>query len=138
MIDQIKRHRKLLYIITAIVIIAGGGIIVRLTIAGTCKLQQDVFFTEYNLNVDTTIFKYDPAENEVSEIGIVKGKFYKCVLNSDKTSITGMLYDCDEKTTELVRYDLKTGTVESQGLAQIVKEAAGTDAWKKILVYRGI
>lgn len=133
---SLKSKRKL-YITIAIMIFAGTGITVFMIMTGSCKLQQDIYFTEYNLNVDTTIYKYDSIENKVSGIGSVEGKFYGCVLNQDRTHITGILYDCNEKKKELIRYDLTTGTIERQGLAKIIKETTGADEWKKILVYDG-
>lgn len=84
MTDQKEKHRKWLYIITAIVIIAGGGLIVRLIMAQTCKQQQNIFFTEYDLDVDTTIYEYDHIKNEVSELGKVKGCFYNCMVDSEE------------------------------------------------------
>ena len=130
-----KRRKKWKYIIIAIVVILGGVEAVRFV--ASKPPQQDIYFTEYNLKVDTTILKYDSVKNETSKIGVVDGEFYKCVLNSDKTCITGLLYDSGEKKTELVRYDLSTGTLEDKGLAKIMKDTADADEWENILIYDG-
>lgn len=105
--------------------------------AQTCKLQQNNFFTEYNLDVDTTIYEYDHIKNEVSELGKVKGCFYNCMVDSEEMYITGLLYDCDEKTTGIVRYDLNTGEIKSCELPDTIERITGTDKWYIRMLYNG-
>ena len=105
--------------------------------ADAYELQQNIFFTEYDLDVDTTIFKYDSVKNEVAEVGKVKGCFYKCIVDSKETYITGLLYDFDEKKTGIACYDLTTREIIPYELPDTIDEIAATDEWHISLLYNG-
>ncbi len=131
-----KKSKKAVYVVIAIVIVLVGSMAVRLFIANTYKMQQNIYFTEYDMN-DTAIWKYDPLREEVSEVGKLSGNFYKCVIDRDEAYITGLIYDKDEQVTKLVRYELATGRVEFQELEAYIKDATGMVAGEKILIYDG-
>ena len=104
-----------------------AGIIVSVVLI-LCKIyesQENIFFTEYENEYekdDTIIYRYNSKSNSVVEIGRVQGKLENCVINSDETYITGVIYD---EVFEIVRYDLVAGTFEMLDAAE--KIAALTD-----------
>lgn len=130
------KSKKALYVVIAIVIVLVGSMAVRLFMANTYKMQQNIYFTEYDMN-DTVIWKYGPIDEEVSEVGKLGGNFYQCVIDRDEAYITGLIYDKDEQMTKLVRYEMATGRVEFQELEAYIKDAAGVVAGEKILIYDG-
>ena len=131
-----KKGRKWLYAVIVIVIILVGEMAVRLVIANAYKMQQNIFFTEYDMD-ETAVLKYDPLRGEVSEVGRVKGKFCKCVIDGDEAYITGVVYDGDKQGTQLVQYELATGMIGYRDLEGIVEDATGTNTGKKLLIYAG-
>lgn len=91
--------------------------------------QKNVFFLEYEGEYEkdyTIIYRYNSRINTVMEIGRVQGKLHDCVINSDETYITGLIYkEVSYDGVKIVRYDLVTGTVETLDAAE--KIAALTD-----------
>ena len=131
-----KKSKKAVYVVIAIVIVLVGSMAVRLFIANTYKMQQNIYFTEYDMN-DTAIWKYDPLREEVSEVGKLSGEFFQCVIDRDETYITGFLYESVGKSAKLARYELATGMIELQELDDIMVNATGTETGNKILLYDG-
>lgn len=84
--------------------------------------QKYIFFLEYESEYekeDTIIYRYNSRMNTVIEIGRVQGKLENCVINSDETYITGLIYDeVFDEGVEIVRYDLATGTVKTLDAAE--------------------
>lgn len=131
-----KKSKKALYVVIAIVIVLVGSMAVRLFMANTYKMQQNIYFTEYDMN-DTVIWKYDPIDEEVSEVGKLSGEFSQCVIDRDEAYITGFLYESIGQSAKLVRYELATGMIESQELDDIMVNATGIGKGNKILLYDG-
>lgn len=131
-----KKSKKALYVVIAIVTVLVGSMAVRLLIANTYKMQQNIYFTEYDMN-DTVIWKYDPIDEEVSEVGKLSGEFSQCVIDRDEAYITGFLYESIGQSAKLVRYELATGMIESQELDDIMVNATGIGKGNKILLYDG-
>ena len=108
-----------------ICVIAGIIVSVVLILCKIYESQENIFFTEYENEYekdDTIIYRYNSKSNSVVEIGRVQGKLENCVINSDETYITGVIYD---EVFEIVRYDLVAGTFEMLDAAE--KIAALTD-----------
>lgn len=116
------------------VIIFGGVLFI-------CKItepQENIFFLENESEYekeDTIIYRYNATNKTVTEVGKVKGELQDCMINSNKTCITGMVYG---EAPEIVRYDLLTGTVEMLDAARKIDTLTGNRAgWGNILIYDG-
>lgn len=104
--------------------------------------QENIFFLEYENEYekdDTIIYRYNSRNNTVVEVGRVKGKLQDCVINSDETYITGVIYDeVYDVGVEIVRYDLDVGTVETLNVASKILALTGNMAgWYCSLIYDG-
>lgn len=134
-----KAKRQLLVCICVI------AVFIVSTVAIICKdykMQENVFFLEYENEYekeDTIIYQYNSRDDTVIEIGRVKGKLQDCVINSDETYITGVIYDeVFDEGVEIVRYDLATGTVKTLDVASKIYTLTGDMAgWYCSLIYDG-
>lgn len=96
--------------------------------------QENIFFLEYENEYekeDTIIYQYNSKSKTVVEIGRVQGQLQDCVINSDETYITGVIYDGD---FEIVRYDLATGTVEMLDAARKI-DILTDNRWYNTWIY---
>ena len=120
-----EKRKRWLYIC----VIAGIIVSVVLSLCKIYESQENIFFTEYENEYekdDTIIYRYNSKSNSVVEIGRVQGKLHDCVINSDETYITGLIYEeVSFDGVKIVRYDLATGTVETLDATE--KIAALTD-----------
>ena len=121
-----------------IFVIAG---IVAFLFATVCRYyarQENIFFLEYESEYekdDTIIYLYNSKNNTVDEIGRVQGKLQNCVINSDETYITGVIYD---GVFEIVRYDLVSGAAETLDAAEKISALTDNHAgWANTLIYNG-
>lgn len=113
-----------------ICVIAGIIVLVVLVVCGYHKPQENIFFLEYESEYekeDTIIYQYNSKNKTVVEVGRVQGELQDCVINSEETYITGLVF---AEKVEIVRYDLVTGTVETLDAARKIDTLTGnTAAW---------
>lgn len=127
-----KKRKLWVYIAVA----AGIIVLAALLIYKVCEPQENIFFLEYESEYekeDTVIYRYNSGSKTVDELGRVPGRLQDCVINSEETYITGIIYGED---FEIVRYDLLTGEPERLDAADRIDLL--TDAgWSDILIYSG-
>lgn len=115
-----------------ICVIAGIIVSVVLILCKIFESQENIFFTEYEGEYekdDTIIYRYNSKSNSVVEIGRVQGKLHDCVINSDETYITGLIYkEVSYDGVKIVRYDLATGAVETLDATEKIAALTGNHA----------
>ncbi|MFG6358493.1 MAG: hypothetical protein K1W26_17000 [Acetatifactor sp.] len=119
--------------VAAVIIVLGVLLICKIT-----EPQENIFFLEYESEYekeDTIIYRYNATNKTVTEVGKVKGELQDCVINSNETCITGVIY---EEVAEIVRYNLLTGEVETLDAARKIDTLTDNRAgWGNILIYDG-
>lgn len=119
--------------VAAVIIVLGVLLICKIT-----EPQENIFFLEYESEYekeDTIIYRYNATNKTVTEVGKVKGELQDCVINSNETCITGMVYG---EVAEIVRYDLLTGAVETLDAARKIDTLTDNRAgWGNILIFDG-
>lgn len=104
---------------------------------GLFKLQQNIYFMEWdNKEDETSFYRYSPKDDKVVEFGKIEGKLYHCAVNKEETCLTGARDN--GKFLELIRYDLNTGTVQIENIDEKTDSVTGGwDSWNTLLLYDG-
>lgn len=127
--------------VMAVLIAVFGAIAVHINKGNVYEPQQYIFFLEYENEYekeDTIIYKYDQIEDEVVELGVVKGYYRDCVINEEETIITGIISkNMTGKGYDVVKYDIAAGTTEYLNIEEIVNELTMGNAkgFNVVLVY---
>ena len=130
--DKKGKLRLWVYICVVVGIIVLGVLI----LFRIYRPQENIFFLQYENEYgkdDTIIYKYNSKSKTVVEIGRVQGRLQDCVINSDETYITGLIFG---EGFEIVRYDLVAGTVESlDDAARKIDTLVGKSGGSSPLIY---
>lgn len=101
----------------------------------TFKMEQNIYFTEFDSDIDkpeTAIFKYDPVKGKLIELVKVPDKLVGCVIDKGENRITGFLYELFSQGGHrigIIEYDINTGTVTEKNVIEKIDELTGDPSW---------
>lgn len=140
MCNKIKRQRiNLLMAVLIVGLTVVSGLIIWIVCnKNAFEIGQNIYFTEYDGNKHTIIFKYDPISDDVMEIGRVSGYLSECIINKEESKIIGLLREAYmEGSIDIVEYDIDTGIIVSKNAIEKIKELAMGASWKAMLYDEG-
>ena len=139
--ESLMKKRRFIFLIIIVGIVFASvlaGLIVYMKQTEDLELQQNVYFTEFNITEEaTTIFKYDPVKKQSLEIGRVKDYFHSCLINDEESYITGVLAPgLRTDSFEVIQYNLEDGSIEKKEFTEKVKDLTfGPTDFCRTLVY---
>lgn len=138
--DELKRMVKSKMqrstIIIAVIVLAVILVICYLIFGknGLFKLQQNIYFMEWDNQKDETIFYRYNAENDVvDELGRISGSMHYCVVNKDETCLIGLSLKTEGQ--KRIRFELVTGTFQTEDIGEKIDALTGGGKWRTLLLY---